>query len=278
MRSILAASAALAALALAAPATADNHTEGAMTVAAQSLANVLNDARRSGDMARDQYRNPAETLAFFQVEPGMTVADVVPGGGWYTRVLAPYLGNEGRYIALNPDMRRSTNEQIAERWGGIAGKFPAQLAEWNVAPSNVTALNMDEMTEEMAGTVDRVLIFREMHNLHRLGLMHSTLAGAFSMLADDGMLGVVQHRAKAWAPGSYTDGSRGYMRQQDVIGLVEAHGFQLVGTSEVNANPRDTADHDRGVWEMPPSLGTEREELRNLGESDRMTLLFRKRS
>ncbi|RDC59058.1 hypothetical protein HME9302_00235 [Alteripontixanthobacter maritimus] len=262
--------AAVAAIAFAAPAVAEHHVTPELTAAMQ-------DERRADDRARDQFRNPAETLHFFKVKPGMTVADVVPGGGWYTRVLVPYLGADGRYIGLNPDMSRATSERIATAWGGLAGKFPEQLAKWNLSGMNAVGMNIDDAGEDMAGTVDRVLIFREMHNLHRFGLLHSTLGGARTMLKDDGMLGIVQHRAKAWAPGDYADGSRGYMRQQDIIGMVEAHGFDLVATSEINANAKDTADHPRGVWEMPPSLGTERADLKDLGESDRMTLLFRKR-
>jgi len=276
MRSILAATAAFAALTLAAPAAANNHME--TTATAATLAGVLADARRDGDRARDQYRNPAETLAFFKVEPGMTVADVVPGGGWYTRVLVPYLGADGRYIGLNPDMRTSNNERMAGAWGGLADKFPAQLAEWGLADSSASGINLDQAGDDTAGAIDRVLIIREMHNLHRFNLIHSTLVGARKMLKDDGLLGIVQHRASETASADYTDGSKGYLRQKDVVALVEAHGFELVGSSEINANARDTADHESGVWEMPPSWGSKKAELKDVGESDRMTLLFRKRA
>jgi predicted methyltransferase len=98
------------------------------------------------------------------------------------------------------------------------------------------------------------------------------------LLKPDGLFGIEQHRAKAGAPDAYVDGSKGYLRQTDVIRMIEAHGFTLVGASEINANPADTADHPQGVWELPPSLRTKREELKAVGESDRMTLLFRKRT
>ncbi len=271
MRSILAATAALAALAMAAPAVADHHMENT------AMKTALAASLRADDAVRDQYRHPAETLEFFQVKPGMTVVDVVPGSGWYTRVLAPYLGKDGKYIGLNPDVAHSNSTRTAENWAGLAKSFPNDLAGWGLAGTNAVGLNSDEVTEAMHGTVDRVLIFREMHNLHRFGFLHYELATMHNLLKDDGMLGIVQHRAKAWAPASYTDGSRGYLRQKDVIGLVEAHGFELVGTSEINANAKDPADHPRGVWEMPPSWGSKRPELKDLGESDRMTLLFRKR-
>lgn len=280
MRSILAATAATvafaAALITAAPVAADQPAGSAAS--AKTLDNVLADVRRDNDRARDQYRNPEATLAFFKVEPGMVVADVVPGGGWYTRVLVPYLGADGRYIGLNPDMRTANNERMAGMWGGLADKFPAQLAEWGLADSGAAGINLDQVADDASGTVDRVLIFREMHNLHRLNLMHSTMVGARRMLKDNGLLGIVQHRAKENAPADYTDGSKGYLRQKDVVALVEAHGFELVATSEINANPQDTADHENGVWEMPPSWSSKKPELKDIGESDRMTLLFRKRA
>ncbi len=271
MRKLLLAAAAIPAMLLTAPLAADHH--GSM----QEFTAALSGEARNDDRARDQYRNPAETLSFFKVKPGMTVADVVPGGGWYSRVLIPYLGAGGTYIGLNPDMSRSNNPGIAERWGGYAAKFPEALAGWNVSGAAAKGANLNDMGEADAGTVDRVLIFREIHNLHRFELLHSTLNGARTLLKDDGMLGIVQHRAKPWAPAEYTDGSKGYLRQQDVISMVEAHGFDLVATSEINANAKDSADHPRGVWEMPPSWGSKNEALKDLGESDRMTLLFRKR-
>jgi predicted methyltransferase len=98
------------------------------------------------------------------------------------------------------------------------------------------------------------------------------------LLKDDGLLGIEQHRAKADAPWSYANGTKGYLRQQDVIDFMRVNGFELVGTSEISANPKDTADHKEGVWEMPPVLATKREDLKALGESDRMTLLFKKAS
>ena len=275
MRSIFAATVAVAAVVMAAPAAADSHMESSASTSTFSA--VLADSRRDGDRARDQFRNPAETLAFFQVEPGMTVVDMVPGGGWYTRVLVPYLGAGGKYIGLSPDVANTSSEQIAKSWGGLAAKFPEQLAGWGLGDTNAVGMNSNEITAEMEGTVDRALIFREMHNLHRFGFLHHELDTLHDLLKDDGMLGIVQHRAKAWAPADYTDGSKGYMRQQDIIAIAEAHGFELVGTSEINANIKDTADHERGVWEMPPSWGTKNEALKDLGESDRMTLLFRKR-
>lgn len=267
---------AAAAIAVAAPAIA-NHHEGPAMDAALAMAN------RDGDRARDQYRHPAETLAFFRVKPGMTVVDYMPSSGWYTRVLVPYLGAKGRYIGLNPDPANSRNERMTSYFAGLPTRFEEQYPSWNLSGAPVTSLVTQGITKEMEGTVDRVLIFREMHNMLRSGALIPELARMRSLLKDDGMLGIVQHRAKPWASGDYTDGSKAYLRQKDVIGLVEAMGFELVATSEVNANPKDPADWEKGSWMLPPGYrdapeGSEqRTRVQAVGESDRMTLLFRKR-
>lgn len=238
---------------------------------------TLDHSRRADDRARDEFRHPAETLAFFKVKPGMTVIDYMPSSGWYTRVLVPYLGKDSHYIGLNPAITPAMPERLQSYLGGLREKFIPRSKDWNISGASVAAYNTHELGEELNGTVDRVLIFREMHNLHRNGILHDELNRLHDLLKPSGKLGIVQHRAKAWAPASYTDGSRGYMRQKDVIGLVEAHGFELVATSEINANAKDPANHEMGVWELPPVMRTKREELRAIGESDRMTLLFRKR-
>jgi predicted methyltransferase len=242
-----------------------------------ALGPVLAHERRADDRDRDEFRHPAETLAFFQVRPGMTVVDFTPGGGWWTRVLVPYLGESGQYIAVNPAVDASS--PMARYYGNTATTFPPRAAEWTGVPaSRILAHNTDGIPNELNGTVDRVLMFRAMHNLFRGGMVHRELTAIHNLLKPDGLLGIEQHRAKADAPYSYTNGSKGYMREKDIVALVEAHGFDLVGKSEVNANPKDPADHAEGVWELPPNLRTKREELKDIGESDRMTLLFRKRA
>jgi predicted methyltransferase len=130
-----------------------------------ALSTVLADARRGEDAARDKYRHPAETLAFFQVEPGMTVVDYLPGGGWFTRVIAPYLGPQGHYIAMGPNLAGETNPYFLNAMGGLAEKFPAQAAKWNLgASAKVSAFNVPDVPAELEGKVDRVLLFRELHN------------------------------------------------------------------------------------------------------------------
>ena len=238
---------------------------------------ALAHPRRVADRARDQYRHPAETLKFFRVKPGMTVVDYYPGSGWYTRILVPYLGKDGHYIAVNPAVTPDMNERMAASLGGVREKFRVKAAEWDLEGAGIAAFNTDELSEAMNGTVDRVLIIREVHNLARNDTLGVELARMRDLLKDGGMLGIIDHRASPSAPAEYVTGSKGYMLQDDVIRLIEEQGFDLVATSEINANALDTADYPGGVWELPPVQSTRREELKAIGESDRMTLLFRKR-
>ncbi len=278
-----AALAALASTAMVMTATTGNaQDDGA---ALPTIEEVLASSMRDNDRARDQYRNPAETLEFFGVGPSMTVAEYGPGGGWYTRVLAPYLMMNGQYIAFNQDSdgrayRNRAQEARSKAW---TENFKNGLAEaMGVEADSVMAFETDEMPEDVAGTVDRVLIFRSMHGLNIGNRADEVLKAARMMLKDDGMVGVVQHRAPQGA--SYDDygaRQRGYMRQADVIAIFEANGFELAAESDVNSNPNDPANWENGVWTLPPVLATgeddpRRSEYLAIGESDRMTLLFRK--
>ena len=241
---------------------------------------ALDHQRRDGDRARDQYRHPAQTLSFFRVKPGQTVVDYMPSSGWYTRILAPYLGEGGHYIGLNPDVT-GASEQARNYLGNLAASFPAKAAGWTGLPATaIAAYNSDGLPPALDGTVDRVLVFREMHNLLRMGFLDTELATIHRLLKPDGLLGVEQHRAKADAAVAYLDGNKGYLTEAGVIALVEARGFELVAKSEINANPKDSADYPQGVWTLPPNYregDKDRDRYTAIGESDRMTLLFRKR-
>ncbi len=260
---------AVAALALSSPALADHHGE------APSLENVLASDHRSQDAGRDQYRNPAETLAFFDVEPTMRVVEFGPGGGWYTRVLLPWIAPQGTYMAMQPDTGEP--EEGTPAW---TQRFTTAASGWTGVPAeNIAAFETDEITEDMHGTVDRILVFRSLHGLLNNEAADTQLRAMRRLLAEDGMVGVVQHRAPEDASYDDASGSRGYLRQADVIRLFAINGFDLVAASEINANPNDPADWERGVWTLPPALAggdEDRERLTAIGESDRMTLLFRK--
>jgi predicted methyltransferase len=295
MRFLLAAAASVLALA-ATPALADGHadatsdshhgekhsvldTETFMKHHGEALAGAINHPTRKEDSARDPHRHPAETLAFFHVGPHMKVGEYAPGGGWYSRLLGHYLGGEGQLVGLYANPITATQDEARrQRTRDAAAGFPAEVAGFTGLPAEKFAgMTLETIPDDQKGTFDRILVIRMMHNMMRSNVADSEFAAMRALLKEDGLIGVVQHRAKPDAPYSYTDGSKGYLRQDDVVSFMELQGFELVAASEINANPMDTADHPEGVWEMPPILRTKRADLADKGESDRMTLLFRKR-
>jgi len=254
--------------------------------AAARLAEVLAHPRRDDDRARDVWRNPAETLAFFGIEPGMTVGDVLPGGGWYTRVLLPYVGVEGRYVALNYQMdvwERMYGQGWDEEAEASIRAWPETAVEALAAHgpegANLSAYLLGAIPDSEKGQGDAVIIPRALHHLMRFdpAYLHEALVDIHDFLKPGGVAGVIQHRAPADETDERVSGNRGYMREADVIAAFEAAGFVLDASSEINANPADPADHEIGVWALPPSnRGPEedRERLAAIGETDRMTLRF----
>ncbi|WP_339825932.1 hypothetical protein [uncultured Parasphingorhabdus sp.] len=283
MKKLLMASAALAMLGTAVPAAADQQAKNGAAMTDAGLQTVLSHNRRADDKARDVYRHPAQTLAFFGVKPGQTVVEYGPGGGWYTRVLAPYLAASGQYVAINADSSDSSFPDRAReaRTKGWPESFPATAAKWTgVDAGKILAFESDEMPDEMKGKVDRILIFRSLHGMLNGSRADSELRALRDMLADDGMVGIVQHRAKKDASYAMSNGSKGYLKQGSVVALFELNGFELVSQSEINANPADMSDYPGGVWTLPPVLSsgdTDKAKYEAIGESDRMTLLFKKR-
>jgi predicted methyltransferase len=212
----------------------------------------------------------------------MKVGEYAPAGGWYSRVLGAYLGAQGQLTGLYFNTNTWPLSDTAKQGTrDAAAKFAQNVADWTGLPAvHFAGYSLDAVPASEKGTYDRILIMRMIHNMHRMGVLHGELVAMRDLLKDGGLLGIEQHRARANAPAAYADGNKGYMREKDVITLVEAHGFELVAKSQINANPKDTADHAEGVWALPPqyALGeTERAKYAAIGESDRMTLLFRKR-
>ena len=244
------------------------------------LADAIAHERRDDDRARDVYRHPEETLRFFDVQPTHTVVEYAPGGGWYTRVIAPYVADEGQYVAVVFAGDDTPIERLQKGLVGWDEGFPGRVEEMAGVPAAKTrAYFGSAIPEEAHGTVDRVVIPRMLHNLKRWDIADQELRAIRTMLKDDGLVGVVQHRAKPDAPYSYADGNKGYLREADVVAMMELSGFRLVDRSEINANPKDTADYEGGVWTLPPSLrlgDVDREKYVAIGESDRATLLFEK--
>lgn len=283
MKNILMASAALALLGMTAPASAKHHAKDGAEMTDAGLQSVLSHERRAEDKARDIYRHPAQTLKFFGVKPQHTVVEYGPGGGWYTRILAPYLAPSGQYIAINADSSTSSFPDRAReaRTKGWPESFPGAAAKWTgVDAKKILAFESDELPDDMKGKVDRVLIFRSLHGMLNGNRADSELRALRDMLADDGMVGVVQHRAKKDASYAMSNGTKGYLKQASVVALFELNGFELVSQSEINANPKDMANYEGGVWTLPPVLGSgdaDKAKYEAIGESDRMTLLFKKR-
>ncbi|MGP1276233.1 MAG: class I SAM-dependent methyltransferase [Caulobacterales bacterium] len=248
-----------------------------------SLEQVLADPRREADRARDAYRNPGETLEFFGVEADDTVVEALPGGGWYGRILAPWLAAEGQYYGLNYPMSvfeqlftNMTDEQRT-RLEGWEASFPGVAEQWGGPAQG--GYTFGSIPESAAGSADVVLYIRALHNMARFGMLDTVVNDAWTLLAPGGVVGVVQHRAPADETDERANGSRGYLREADVIAAFEARGFVLEASSDINANPNDPADHEMGVWALPPSFGggeETREAMQAIGESDRMTLRFRK--
>ena len=165
----------------------------------EKLKTVLSHERRAGDMTRDKYRRPAETLAFFGIKPEHTVVEYGPGGGWYTRVLLPYVHGSGKYVAVgtNSDSISFTSRAREARSKSWPERFPDSASEWTgIDAKEIAAFESDEVPEEMKGKVDRIVIFRSLHGMMNRNYADSELRALRELLADDGMIGVVQHRAK----------------------------------------------------------------------------------
>jgi len=250
---------------------------GVSASAAPNLDAVLAGPQRSAEnRARDVYRHPAETLAFFGLKPNQHVVEVWPGGGWYAEILAPFLRESGRYTAAAfvtkgsevPKWRVDMVASLRERFEAEPAVFgnPAITelgipGSWTAAPSE---------------SADLVLTFRNVHNWLKGDYERRMFEAFYKALKPGGVLGVVEHRAKPGTPLEKMIAS-GYVTEALVIERAEAAGFKLDGRSEINANPKDSTDHPEGVWTLPPSLrlgDVDRGKYVAIGESDRMTLRF----
>ena len=240
--------------------------------------------------ARFGARNPAETMAFFGIEPGMTVAEALPGGGWYSKILMAYLGEDGTLIGAHyPDdlwpQFGFGDEWVATRVEATAN-WPNQAAEWNVEGAGaIGSTLLTAMPEEATGQVDAVLFIRALHNLNRFtseenDYMGDTLAETFRVLKPGGVVGVVQHSGPEANSDEWANGSNGYLKESAVIAAFEAAGFELAGSSDINANAADVPTEEDFVWRLPPSTASteegtpERAAVEAIGESNRMTLKF----
>lgn len=245
--------------------------------------------RDEAGRARDTWRHPVDTLAFLGVEPSDFVIEVIPGSGWYTDIIAPYVAEKGRYGAVFYEYEmyeafviNPTEERFA-RIRAYPTAHPKKVAEKYALSEAPIAFYFGGTPEDIHGQVDSILVFRAMHNYFRVGgnteFLERTLADFNAMLKPGGILGVVQHRAPEDSVGPASDGTFGYLKQSEVIKLFEDAGFVFEEATEINANPADNAGPNDFVWRLPPFLyfgDKEREKYEAIGESDRMTLRFRK--
>ena len=241
-----------------------------LNIEAQSLEKALgNDLRSQSKQERDIYRHPYETLSFFGVTPEMTVVELSPGSGWYTEILASYLGDSGKLIAAAYDASKGSYQKSSRE------NYENKLSS-DIKYNKVEVVNLGEPLAQQ-GTVDAVLTFRNLHNW--LGpFMETLFSQSFDALKSGGVFGVVEHRAN---PGTSLEIMKksGYVTEELAIKKAEEAGFFLVQSSEINANSKDVKDYEKGVWTLPPSLRLKdenRAKYLGIGESDRMTLLFKK--
>ncbi len=228
-------------------------------------------------------------MGFFEVRKGDVVVETLPSGGWYSRILHPYLGESGKLIGASYPL--AVYQKFGwdkERLQGVLEKnvnWPKLVTTDPVAKGGeVVSAAMTELPEQLNGTVDKVLFIRSLHNLSRFnkdgGYLDNAIKEAFRVLKPGGIAGVVQHRAQESASDAWADGSNGYLKQTKVIAAFEAAGFKFVEAKEINANPKDRPAESDNVWRLPPSLrGLEKNSdawraNKEIGESDRMTLKF----
>lgn len=254
---------------------------------AAKLDSLLAGEHRGADnRARDAFRHPKETLAFFGIAPGLNVVEITPGrGGWYTEILAPLMTEDGSYTIANldpgdiPDDRTKTyitesNQALSDKLAAAPQLYGnAQVVEFSqVAPSFGAP-----------GSADLVLTFRNVHNWMASNSVDAMFAGFFQVLKPGGVLGVVEHRAKPDDTRPVEEIAKtGYLPEQMVIDAAVKAGFELVDKSEINANAADTKDHPNGVWTLPPRSEmkdipeADHAKYKAIGESDRMTIKFMK--
>lgn len=242
--------------------------------------------------ARYQYRHPEETLTFFGIQPGQTVVEVLPGGGWYSKILLPLIGPGGRLIGADYDLAMWPefgffDEKFIESRRDWPQKWPDDVTAWAIpGAATVEAFQLGTVPEGLRESVDRVLFIRALHNLAQFeaqgGYLTSALGTVYQMLKPGGIVGIVQHEAKDDMPDDWASGKNGYLKKGQVIMRMQAAGFEFDAELPVNENPLDQPTFRDDVWRLPPSLHTGSEDpeqtaaMQAIGESNRMTLRFRK--
>jgi len=266
-----------------APKSSDSEPTKADRKLSKSITHDINkllkgDWRSEQNVARDRYRHPAETLAFFGIKPDMTVIEIWPSAGWYSEILAPYLREDGHYIAAVDDPAKAADDKARETASkqnqALRDKFAAQPKVYG----RPTLIEFSASAPDLGppGSADAVVTFRNVHNWVMAGNEAQMFEAFYEVLKPGGILGVVDHRAADGAALEQVKNT-GYLPEQYVISLALKAGFKLDARSEINANPNDLKNYPKGVWTLPPTLregDSDRDKYLAIGESDRMTLRF----
>ena len=255
---------------------------------APALGDVL-DRQPDEVKARYPYRNPEKTLTLFDIQPGMTVAEVLPGRGWYSKILVPYLGDEGKLIGINYSQEMAGKvfpPQFQEMFRTFTTDWPGQIATSAEEGASIEAYEFGSITDSLEGSVDRILFIRALHHLSRSqphgDYYQNAVAESYKILKPGGKVGIVQHESAEDMSDEWAIGSNGYLKKSQVIAIFESAGFELLEDSDINSNSKDQPTENDIVWRLPPSLRGVGEdealkaEMLAIGESNRMTLVFKK--
>lgn len=272
--------------------TANKGTSKVMKKADPTRLSTVLDAQPDEVKARYDARNPAKTLQFFGIAPGMTVVEGLPGGGWYTKILIDYVGASGRLIGADyaADMWPKFgffDDAFLEAKKTWAQDWPQEAEEWRTAASApISAFAFGALPKSMEETADAVVYFRVLHNLARFEddgeYLTTAIDDTFRVLKPGGVVGIVQHEARDNMTDAFASGGRGYLKKAFVIEKMRAAGFEFVGSRDYNANAKDQPTEKDIVWRLPPSLNVPADDTEQratntaIGESNRMTLKFRK--
>lgn len=246
--------------------------------------------------ARYVARHPVETLEFFGIKPGDTVVEALPGEGWYSKILLPYLGPKGRLIGADysvqmwPEFGGWANAEFVAKRKSWPAEFINDAKTWGGPEgASAEAYTFADLPAELTGKVDAVLFIRALHNLANFdakgNYLKQALAETHRVLKPNGVVGIVQHAIAEDKSDTWATGSRGYLKRSALISAMTAAGFVFVGESDINKNPKDDPQDNETVWRLPPNMSAEEnkkaspaknEEYRAIGESNRVTLLFKK--
>jgi predicted methyltransferase len=234
---------------------------------------VSSPARSPNAVARDKARHPVEELTFFGLGPKLSVVELWPGGGYWTDILGPYLKAGGQYTIALPAPGNSEED-------GSVVRLRARMAgeKDRLGVIHESTLGAGHFDIAPPGSADLILTFRNFHNWMNDGYAEQALAACFTALKPGGILGIEEHRGRNDVPQD-PKAKNGYVRQDYTIALAKKAGFVLVGSSEINANPRDTKDWPDGVWTLPPTLAQgdkDRAKYIAIGEADNFVLKFQK--